>query len=211
MKSTQRNTAHTTSTLQKASAILSIALLSLLAGCGQQKSDSESESNSIETSNAGSGAKSTASLSNIFTAILENDLSTVQEKIAAGEDLDQKEPGGGTPLIVAASQGHAEIVSALIKGGADVEQKGNDQGTPLMTATFFSHPDVVKILLEAGADMNVPDGNGTLPLTLATTPWGPELEGVYQFIYGLLQMELDLDRIKADRVKVAAILQEYSK
>ena len=114
-------------------------------------------------------------------------------------------------MMVAASQGHSDIVSALIKGGADIELKSNDQGTPLMTATFFCHPDVVKILLEAGADMNVPDGNGTVPLTLATTPWGPELEGVYQFVYGLFQMELDIDRIKTDRVKVAAILQENSK
>lgn len=209
MKLNCSNSKHTTARLRKVSAILLITLLNLLAGCGQQKTDSGSSS--AEEPNTGSGSKSAASSTDIFTAILENDISAVQQKIDAGEDLNQKEPGGATPLMVAASQGHSDIVSALIKGGADIELKSNDQGTPLMTATFFCHPDVVKILLEAGADMNVPDGNGTVPLTLATTPWGPELEGVYQFVYGLFQMELDIDRIKTDRVKVAAILQENSK
>ncbi len=72
--------------------------------------------------------------------------------------LDAKSHAGITPLHVAASHGHIEIVKLLLDAGASVNAKSstnnlfNPNATPLQLASCYGHADVVQLLLERGAD-----------------------------------------------------------
>jgi ankyrin repeat protein len=58
---------------------------------------------------------------------------------------------GGTPLNVAAQNGHAAIVRALIDLGADFKNATDNGGTPLDAAVEKGHDAIVQILRDAGA------------------------------------------------------------
>ena len=73
---------------------------------------------------------------------------------------------GGTPLIIAAYNGHEAIVRLLLEAGADKEAKDNDGFTPLINAAYNGHEAVVRLLLEAGADKEAKDNDGD-PLIIA--------------------------------------------
>src|SRR5439155_4299612 len=64
---------------------------------------------------------------------------------------------GRPPLLVAAWDGHVEIVERLLKCGADVNgPDANNMGTtPLQLAVRLNRPNVCKVLLAAGADPNL--------------------------------------------------------
>jgi uncharacterized protein len=147
---------------------------------------------------------------NLHKAAMENNLDAIQSHIQAGSDLNEKGPEGATPLIVASMFGNDQIVEALIENGADLNAQKNDQSTALINATFFAHPAAVQMLIDAGADQTIADMNGTTPVALASAEWSTELAGIYQIIYGMMQMELDWDRIKKDRVEVAKIFEKQN-
>ena len=67
-----------------------------------------------------------------------------------------------TPLHVAASAGHSDIVPLLIEHGADVNGPGQSGGTPLRRASCHGRLEVGRVLLNRGADVNVQaSGRGT--------------------------------------------------
>ena len=51
--------------------------------------------------------------------------------LSAGEDVNEKDENGGTPLQVATYEGHKETVELLIANGADVNAKAGGGSTPL--------------------------------------------------------------------------------
>jgi ankyrin repeat protein len=73
--------------------------------------------------------------------------------IQAGSTTD---PGGMSPLLHAARQGHLEAAQALLDGGADINLvSGTDGTSPLLIATINSQWDVAMLLIEQGADPNL--------------------------------------------------------
>ncbi|MFQ5816385.1 MAG: ankyrin repeat domain-containing protein [Terriglobia bacterium] len=71
---------------------------------------------------------------------------------------------GTTALMVAASNGHAEVVRTLLEAGADVDARTeggmpaplNVRGmTALLGAAGGGHTDVVQALLDGGAEDNL--------------------------------------------------------
>ena len=65
--------------------------------------------------------------------------------------------GGKTPLWMAASAGHADVVRVLIAAGANPDQDDEYSGLkPLHKAALKNHHEVVTILLEAGVDPLTP-------------------------------------------------------
>jgi len=56
-----------------------------------------------------------------------------------------------TPLIVAAEQGHADVISFLADHGADLERTGREGYSALSRAVFRDHPEAIDALLKAGA------------------------------------------------------------
>jgi len=146
----------------------------------------------------------------VWTAAAQGNLEAIEQHVSAGTDLNAKEPAwGGTPLMVAALFGQTEAASLLIEKGAKVNAKNNEGSTALLTAAFFGHPETVKLLLEKGAEVNAENNNGVTPLDAVAGEWSPELEGIYEFFEEALQLQLDLERIKAVRPKIAALLRKY--
>ena len=85
-----------------------------------------------------------------------------------GASIDQASNNGCTPLYVASSQGHLEVVRELVRGGASINQASNDGRTSLFIASSQGHVEVVRELLTAGADhtlvWNIDDQSKETPL-----------------------------------------------
>jgi len=72
--------------------------------------------------------------------------------VAAGLSPNLTNHEGNTLLMLAAYNGHADIVTALAQHGADVDRL-NDRGqSPLAGAIFKQETAVIEALLAAGAD-----------------------------------------------------------
>ena len=72
----------------------------------------------------------------------------------AGADKDQQTVDGETPLLIAAGEGHLEVVRHLVEVGALKDQARNDGATPLFVAARAGHLDVVRHLAEVGAQID---------------------------------------------------------
>jgi ankyrin repeat protein len=72
-----------------------------------------------------------------------------------------------TPLMVAAEEGHAEVIETLLAAGADVNAEDSLKRTAMMIAIRWKHEAIALRLLEAGADPNVKDLSGEPVLSQA--------------------------------------------
>jgi ankyrin repeat protein len=171
-----------------------IFAFALLAVCGQAAAQSEAEAPDID----------------IWTAAAEGNVQAIKQHLAAGTDVNAAEPmSGGTPLMVAALVGHSDAVELLIENGANVDAVNYDGATALLTAAFFCRIDTVKLLLDKGAEVNAQNIRGETALDTVSAEWSEALEGVYNHFAGMMQLQLDIERIKVARPKVAAILREH--
>jgi hypothetical protein len=147
----------------------------------------------------------------IWTAAATGNGEVVERYLAAGSDLDAKDPlGGSSPLIVASLYGQTETANALIEHGASLDAKNNDGATALHVAAFFAHPEVVSLLLEKGADPEAENRFGQTALQTVAGEWNDDLEGIYKMVAGLWKLELDLERIREARPRVADIMRRHS-
>ena len=145
----------------------------------------------------------------IWTAAATGNLDAIKQHVAAGTDLNAKEPSGGsTPLMIAALVGQTEAAKLLIEKGANINARSNDGGTALHAAAFFCRTRTVKLLLSKGADVNVKNVRGETALDTVAGEWSQAVEEVYSYVGGLLQIQLDIERIKAARPNIADILRE---
>jgi hypothetical protein len=145
----------------------------------------------------------------IWTAAGQGNIKAIKQHVAAGTDLNAKEPSGGsTPLMIAALLGQTEAAKLLIEKGANINAGNNEGSTALLIAAFFCHSETVKLLLDKGAEVNAKNIRSETPLDAVAGPWSQELEGLYRYIGELLQLQLDLERIKATRPKIAALLRK---
>src|ERR1700690_2371493 len=133
----------------------------------------------------------------IWTAVATGDIAAVQQNLAAGTDINGKEPAGGsTPLMVAALLGRTEAATLLIQKGARLDAKNNDGSTALHVAAFFCQPETAQLLLDKGADVNAKNNRGETPLDLVSGELTPDLQNAYVYIAGYLHVPLDLEKIR---------------
>jgi len=145
----------------------------------------------------------------IWTAAALGNIEAIKQHVSAGTDLNAKEPAGGSsPLIVAAVFSQTEAAKLLIENGANLNARNNDGATALHAAAFVCCTDTVKLLLDKGADVNAKNIRAETPLDTVAGEWSQDLEGVYKWIAEILQLQLDLERIKAARPKIAALLRK---
>jgi hypothetical protein len=82
-----------------------------------------------------------------------------------GADANKADSSGATPLIVAAQNGHLEIVQCLLEDlGANVNLAMDGGSTPMMVAASDGHLAVVRCL---GVSINHANQNGLTALTMA--------------------------------------------
>jgi ankyrin repeat protein len=94
--------------------------------------------------------------------------------LGAGASVMDRNGGGWTPLMLAASAGSAPIVEALLAHGAPIDARvvGGEQTegmTALMAAALHGHANVIRLLIERGANVQLKATGGFTALTLATS------------------------------------------
>ena len=70
---------------------------------------------------------------------------------------------GFTPLHLASSEGHANMIDVLIKAGAQVDARTNNFRTPLHIACLRGNLNVIQTLVANGADINAKDIESNTP------------------------------------------------
>jgi len=83
------------------------------------------------------------------------------------DELNLPEDDGLTPLHLAASNCHTNVVLLLLDKGANINVKASDGATPLHLAAQEGCADVVQVLLDRSAEVNPRDNQGRTPLTRA--------------------------------------------
>ena len=86
-----------------------------------------------------------------------------KELLKNGVNPSCKNNEGQTPLHVACSKGHADIVNELLNYGANVDEMCNNKTTPLLSMNLWELSDeivltITKMLLDHGADINAQRG-----------------------------------------------------
>ena len=63
-----------------------------------------------------------------------------------------------TFLLIAAEEGHDQLIQLLLDRGADVNAQGGKYGNALQAVSYRGHDQVVQMLLDKGADVNAQGG-----------------------------------------------------
>jgi ankyrin repeat protein len=95
----------------------------------------------------------------------------VELLLEAGADAVGPNEYGDTPLMSAASRGHAGIIRALLAHGCgDIDARDHHGRTALWWACLCNNAGVALVLLEAGADMKIAEIEGITALDRAREP-----------------------------------------
>lgn len=107
---------------------------------------------------------------NMYTPTKAGDAVKLLQLLSLGYSPQQRftEAEGGSPLHVAAAEGHVLTAHILIQAGAELDVNDDEQNTPLMLACIKGKPDMVKYLLQAGADFTLRGDDGMTCLHFAT-------------------------------------------
>ena len=131
---------------------LIIPLIVFVSLCGGEEVDVTENNETVESTVNSSVEQPTKDL---ITAVLDDDLDTVNQHIAYGSDLNvQDGTFSNTSLNFAGIYGLTDIADALVNAGADLNLINDDNFTPLCNAAAWGHTSIVTILLDAGADLS---------------------------------------------------------
>ena len=109
---------------------------------------------------------------------------------------------GCTLLLVAASNGHKQLVEVLLKRGAKLAAQNSYGVTALMLAANQGREQVVELLLQHGAEVDLQDGDGDAALTSAA------IEGHPAVVLQLLRAGADMALRTADGKTAMQIAKE---
>jgi len=88
----------------------------------------------------------------------------VRHAISQGDEINDLDREGRTPLFYSAMDGRLDISSELINAGANVNARDNNLETPLHAAAREYQIVSAKLLLEHGAEVDAQDIHGNTPL-----------------------------------------------
>ncbi len=90
----------------------------------------------------------------LFEACKRGQIQAIRWLLQNGANVNYLDAQGNTPLMVAAWEGHGNLVDLLIKCGAVVNGKNRFGFTALVLAVHYQREAIVKRLLLSGADVN---------------------------------------------------------
>jgi ankyrin repeat protein len=98
----------------------------------------------------------------------DGNLAAVAQDLATNShDLNPPDDAGRTPLHLAATHCHTDVVLLLLNKGAKINVKAEGGATPLHLAAQEGCTDVVNLLLAKGAKVNARDDQERTPLDRA--------------------------------------------
>ena len=148
----------------------------------------------------------------LWEAAIEGNTTEIRRLMSENTEIDAREPtGGSSALMLACIYGQTEAAKVLIKNGASLTLKNNDGATALHIAAFFCHKETVILLLEQGANPNSKNNSGQTPLESISGNWGKDVEGLYDYVIKIYDLNMSIDRIKNDRPKVVDVLSSQKK
>lgn len=112
---------------------------------------------------------------NLSTCLLEASMNNAKQIVElllkhAGADVNGVSDSTlCTPLYIAASKGHKDIVVFLLSHGADVNYKDQSSETSLDIAVYRGHLEIAELLLKHGADVNTKSDMWGTPLHIAAS------------------------------------------
>jgi len=178
-----------------------IVCLLLLGSC---------KDNSASAQKATTQAKAKVPGIDIHTAVLNGNVEALKQHLAAGTDINAKDPfGGSSPLITACLFGKTSMATILIDAGADMNFQNNDGSTPLHTAAFFCRPELVTLLLKKGADKTIKNKYGQTAYETVAGPFA-DAKKVYDMLgkmLGPMGLKLDYPYLEKTRPEIAATLK----
>jgi uncharacterized protein len=187
------------SSLLKAAFLMTLLVI---GACSDRKASAQKGTSSKSTVKAPSV--------DIHTAVISDNIDALKQHIAAGTNINEKDPfGGSSPLISAALFGKIESVKILIEAGADINFKNNDGSTALHTASFFCRPEIVKMLLDKKADKTIKNKYGSTAYESVAGPFS-DLKSTYDIMGQMLApmgLKLDYPYIEKTRPEIAAMLK----
>ncbi|OWP61444.1 hypothetical protein CDA63_19380 [Hymenobacter amundsenii] len=100
----------------------------------------------------------------VYAAVVKDKPADVDALLGAGADANapvEMMPGFPTTfLVIAAGNGHLDVVKVLLKNKAQIDKTDSFQMTPLMAAAANGSLDVVQFLLTNGANPKARDKDG---------------------------------------------------
>ncbi len=120
--------------------------------------------------------------------------------IQPGQNVDERNDIGQTPLMLASATGNLEEAKGLLEKNASVNLVDHEGHSALFFATFCGngHPEIIKALLRAGADVNLADNTGRTPLMHACQ------QGKLEIVNLLIDANADVNvRDKANNTALA--------
>jgi ankyrin repeat protein len=95
------------------------------------------------------------------------------KRLLSGLDIDARDRHGQTGLMIAAHNGHANVVAFLVDHGAELNHTAKYGLSALMLGVIGAHIEIVRMLVTAGADRTIrgtgaPGFAGKTALDLAT-------------------------------------------
>jgi len=126
-------------------------------------------------------------------AIRHGSLPEVQAAVEQGAPVNPPE-GQNTPLMVAATRGHAEIARYLLDRGAHLNARDAQKRTALFAAIYGAKAAVWDLLLERGADVSLVSRTGDSALDYAVE------RGQLEAVRALVARKADVNRPSANNL-----------
>lgn len=178
-----------------------VAILSLGA-CSERKASAQKSTSSQD--------KVKAPSVDIHTAVVTGNVEVIKQHIAAGTNMNEKDPfGGSSPLISASLFGKTEIAKILIDAGADLNVQNNDGSTALHTAAFFCRPEIVKMLLDKKADKTIRNNYKSTAYESVVGSFG-DVKSIYEMMekmLGPMGLKMDFAYVEKTRPVIADMLK----
>jgi ankyrin repeat protein len=145
----------------------------------------------------------------VWNAAKIGDIAVLKQQLANGTELNDLDARIGlTPLTWASMSGQLEAAKLIISKGGNVNAQNKDGSAALHGAAFLGQVKIVELLLKNDADVNPKNAKGETPLDTVAQDWNAQTQGIVQFVGTILQIKVDVERVKAGRPQIAELLRK---
>ena len=189
--------------------LLFSVLLVFLVNCNNSNQENSLSQENQIPDNTETAVEIKEPANSIWVSAKKGDIESIRQHIAFGTNLNSVGSNRDeTALIIAACQGHVEIVNLLIEEGVDLNIQNNEGVTAQFCAVFFGRTEIVQILSDAGADPNIVMSQDLTAMDLVSVEWGDNRESAVRLYKLKYQVSFGVDEIKSEHPLIMEILNK---